>query len=397
MSRSSTGQVYMRRQARIVMAAALALIFMASIGVTDAHATDSQATLIITNATRTATVGASVTLTSSGGTGSGATTYVSTTVSGGGCTVTLSGGVSTLTAAGATTCSVVATKAASGNYAAISSPALRFWFITAAAALLPQTPLRISNTTRSAATTSSITLATTGGSTGGAVTYVASPAACVITGAVLTVTQATACTVVATMAGDATYASVSSTALYFIFTVVSTLQTQAPLLVANTTRSALIGVSIALSTSGGSGSGAVSYSVSGSGCTLPTSTTVTSSQASICSVTATKAADSTYASATSPVLYFTFTAGTALLSQLPLSVSNTTRTATVGSTITLTSTGGSGNGVVTFAVVGTNCSVTAGVLSATQAATCLVTATKPSDGTYASKTSPQLQFHFNAV
>ena len=124
---------------------------------------------------------------------------------------------------------------------------------------------------------------------------------------------------------------------------------------------------------------------------------MTSSQASICSVTATKAADSTYSSATSPVLYFTFTTGTALLSQLPLSVSNTTRTATVGSTITLTSTGGSGNGVVTFAVVGTNCSVTSGVLSASQAATCLVTATKPSDGTYASKTSPQLQFHFNAV
>jgi len=258
MSRSTTGQVFMRRHARIVMAAVLALGFMASIGVTDAHATDSQATLIITNATRSATVGASVTLTSSGGTGSGATTYVSTTVSGAGCSVSVSGQTSTLTATGATTCSVVATKAASGNYAAISSPALRFWFITASAALLPQAPLRISNTTRSVATSSSITLTITGGTTGGAVTYVASPAACVITGAVLTVTQATACTVVATMAGDATYASVSSTALYFIFTVVSTLQTQAPLLIANTTRSALTSHTITLTSSGGSSTGATS-------------------------------------------------------------------------------------------------------------------------------------------
>jgi trimeric autotransporter adhesin len=397
MSRSFTGQVFMRRHARIVMAAVLALGFMASIGVTDAHATEPQATLIITNATRTATVGASVTLTSSGGTGSGATTYVSTTVSGAGCTVTLSGGVSTLTAAGASTCSVVATKAASGNYAAISSPALRFWFITASAALLPQAPLRISNTTRSVATSSSITLTITGGTTGGAVTYVASPAACVITGAVLTVTQATACTVVATMAGDATYASVSSTALYFIFTVVSTLQTQAPLLIANTTRSALTSQTITLTTSGGSSSASVSYSYSGTGCSLPTSTTLAASQATICTVTATKAADSTYASVTSPPLYFTFTVGTTLLPQLPLVVSNTTRTATVGSTITLTSSGGTGNGVVTFAYTGTYCSITAGVLSASQAATCLVTATKPSDGTYASKTSPALQFRFNAA
>jgi hypothetical protein len=81
---------------------------------------------------------------------------------------------------------------------------------------------------------------------------------------------------------------------------------------------------------------------------------------------------------------------------LPLVVSNTTRTATVGSTITLTSSGGSGSGVVTFAYTGTYCSITSGVLSASQAATCLVTATKPSDGTYASKTSPALQFRFNA-
>jgi hypothetical protein len=112
---------------------------------------------------------------------------------------------------------------------------------------------------------------------------------------------------------------------------------------------------------------------------------------------ATKAADSTYASVTSPALFFKFTVGTTLLPQLPLTVSNTTRTATVGSTITLTSSGGTGSGVVTFAYTGTHCSLTSGALSASQAATCLVTATKPSDGTYASKTSPALQFRFNAA
>ena len=393
MSRSTMGQVFMRRKARVVMAAVLALGFMASIGVTDAHATDSQATLIITNATRTATVGTSVTLTSSGGSGTGDLSFAVTTVTGSGCSI--SG--STVTASAAATCSVVATKAASGTYAAISSPALRFWFITASAALLPQTPLRISNTTRSGATTDTITLTTTGGSGTGAITYAYAGTGCSITSAVLSVSQATVCSVVATKAADSTYASVSSTALLFKFSTVSTLLTQDPLRISNTTRSALTSETITLTTSGGSGTGTVSYSYSGTGCSLSTSTTLAASQATICTVTATKAADSTYASATSPSLYFRFTVGTTMLTQLPLTVSNTSRSATVGSTITLTSTGGLGTGVVTFAVAGTYCSITSGVLSASQAATCLVTATKPSDGTYASKTSPALQFRFNAA
>jgi hypothetical protein len=95
MLRSSSGQVFMRRNVRIVMAAALTLIFMASIGVTDAHATVPQDKLIITNATRTATVGRSVTLTS---------TEVSNTRV------------------------VTATKPSDGTYASKTSPALQFRF-----------------------------------------------------------------------------------------------------------------------------------------------------------------------------------------------------------------------------------------------------------------------------
>jgi len=402
MSRSSTGQVFMRRNARIVMAAVLAMAFMAGIGITEAHAAD-QDTLIITNATRTATVGASVTLTSSGGTGSGATTYVSTTVSGVGCSVTLVGTVSTLTAAGATTCSVVATKAASGSYAAISSPALRFWFITASAALLPQTPLRISNTTRAATTADSITLTTTGGLGSGALTYSYTGTGCSIASDVLSASQATLCSVVATKAADSTYASASSSALIFKFSAVSALLTQDPLRISNTTRSALTSQTITLTSSGGSSTGATTYvstTVSGVGCSVTlvgTVSTLTAAGATTCSVVATKAADSTYASATSPPLYFRFTVGTTLSPQLWLMVSNTTRISTVGSPITLTTTGGSGTGAVTFAVVGTNCSQpTSTTVSASGAALCLVTATKAADSDYASMTSPALLFKFTA-
>ena len=393
MSRTSPGQVSMRRNARIVCALLLAFVFMVATGSQNAYAA-TQDTLIITNSTRTATVGNSVSLTTSGGSGTGNLTYAVTTVAGTGCSI--SG--STVTSSAAATCSVVATKAASGSYAAISSPPLRFWFITASAALLPQTPLRISNTTRTAATTSSINLTTTGGSGTGAVTYDVSGTGCTVTSAVLTVSQAALCSVIATKAADVTYASASSTALNFRFTVVSGLLAQGPLIITSTTRSALTNASIALSTSGGSGTGTVSYSVSGTGCTLPTTTTVTASQASTCSVIATKAADSTYDSATSPVLYFTFTTGTTLTRQLWLTVSNTTRTSTVGNLISLTTSGGSGSGAVTFAVVGTGCTQpTATTVSATAAAVCLVTATKAADSTYASMTSPALQFKFNAA
>ena len=253
MSRTSPGQVSMRRNAHIVFALLFTCVFMVATGSQNAYAA-TQDTLIITNSTRTATVGNSVTLTTSGGSGTGNLTYAVTTVAGTGCSI--SG--STVTSSAAATCSVVATKAASGSYAAISSPALRFWFITASAALTAQTPLRISNTTRSVATTSSITLTTTGGSGTGAVTYDVSGTGCTITSAVLTVSQAALCSVIATKAADVTYASASSTALNFRFTVVSGLLAQGPLIITSTTRSALTNASIALSTSGGSGTGTVS-------------------------------------------------------------------------------------------------------------------------------------------
>lgn len=74
---------------------------------------------------------------------------------------------------------------------------------------------------------------------------------------------------------------------------------------------------------------------------------------------------------------FTATAGTP---QPALSI--TSLSGTVGSSLTLATSGGAGSGAVTFNVVsGTaaGCSVTGGALSATAAGTCIVTATKASD------------------
>ena len=82
-----------------------------------------QATLSITNSVRTGTVGTSITVTASGGSGSGALNY---SVTGTGCSIILATGV--LSANQATTCTVTAKKLASTGYNEVSSAVKRFTF-----------------------------------------------------------------------------------------------------------------------------------------------------------------------------------------------------------------------------------------------------------------------------
>lgn len=91
--------------------------------VVKSHSTN-QATLRITNTTTSVTVGTPITLTTSGGSGSGAKTF---SVTGSGCTVGRTSGV--LTSSGAATCVAKVTKAASGNYKAATSAGKTFTFV----------------------------------------------------------------------------------------------------------------------------------------------------------------------------------------------------------------------------------------------------------------------------
>ncbi len=72
-------------------------------------------------------------------------------------------------------------------------------------------------------------------------------------------------------------------------------------------------------------------------------------------------------------------------------LSLTSTTGTFGAPLTLTTSGGSGTGAVTYAVANgastTGCSVTGGILTSTSAGTCLVTATKAADSTYSAISS----------
>ena len=93
----------------------------------------------------------------------------------------------------------------------------------------------------------------------------------------------------------------------------------------------------------------------------------------------------------------TFTITVIGQSQASLSVTSTTG---LQSGITLTSSGGSGTIAVTYAVsngTATGCAITSGILTSSTAGTCLVTATNPANGNYASVSSSQTTVTTQAV
>ena len=174
---------------------------------------------------------------------------------------------------------------------------------------------------------------------------------------------------------------------------------QFTLFVLPTPPSGTFGNDIVLITVGGSGDGVVTYTVTGTGCSVSaTSVSATSSNATLpatCVVTATKAASTGYLEATSAATYFTFT-DTPAVAQARLTVSNTTLTDAVddGIGFALATLGGSGDGVVTYEVWGTGCSVSATSFNATPPATCVVNATKAASTGYLEATSARKTFRF---
>src|SRR5205814_7293490 len=147
----------------------------------------------------------------------------------------------------------------------------------------------------------------------------------------------------------------------------------------------LYGQDYELATTGGTGSGAVSYSTSGTACSVSGTTLSITSGTGTCSVTASKAGDANYNPVSSPAT--------------PVSISKPFQTALTvnvpnpgvyGQTYPLTTSGGSGDGAVTYSVSGTACvllnATTLQITSGT--GTCSVTATKAGDVNYVAATSP---------
>ena len=169
----------------------------------------------------------------------------------------------------------------------------------------PQATLSIADNTMNVGTTLSLT--TTGGSGSGSVTFSlvsAGSAGCALSGAVLSPTSSGTCTVSATKAGDGTYGSATTGSV----TITVSKLTQSALTF--TATATMFGTNLTLGTSGGSGTGTVTYSLTSAGsagCSLSGAVLSTSSVGS-CTVSATKASDSTYNSATTGTVSITVTA-----------------------------------------------------------------------------------------
>jgi hypothetical protein len=120
---------------------------------------------------------------------------------------------------------------------------------------------------------------------------------------------------------------------------------------------------------------------------------LSASAAATCVVSATKAGDGTYAESNSATKSFNF-----LGAQAPLTISNTVLINSIRTSVTLTTTGGSGTGAITYALATPNssCSISRrGVLTATAGTTCSVTATKAASGLFTSIVSEVKNFIFN--
>jgi hypothetical protein len=269
--------------------------------------------------------------------------------------------------AGAT---VTASYAADANYdAATSANSLTI-------AKTDQSALTITTTT--ASFNSPLTLKTSGGSDAGAVTYaITDPgsAVCSISSGVLTETSAGTCTVTATMAANTDFNPVSSAATTITISPIA----QAALTI--TTTSASFNSLLTLATSGGSDSGTVTYVVVGggsAGCSV-SGGVLSENSAGTCSVTATMAGNTNF----SPVSSAATTITIGKINQVALTILTTS--GSWNTPLTLGVSGGTDSGTVTYSVNGAGtagCAVAGGVLAATGAGTCSVTATMAGNTDY---------------
>jgi hypothetical protein len=131
--------------------------------------------------------------------------------------------------------------------------------------------------------------------------------------------------------------------------------------------------------------------ITASGCTLggTDAEAAVAGVATFAAVTATTTGTCVLTATDSTRVLVTATA-TTIVGQAQAALTVTSLTGYKDAPLTLTSGGGSGTGAVTFSVTNgtaTGCLVTSGKLSATTAGTCLVTATKAGDSTYAGANS----------
>jgi hypothetical protein len=250
----------------------------------------------------------------------------------------------------------------------------------------PEVSARVAQATLSMTSSSSatvgtpLTLTSSGGSGWGGLVYSLASNDCLLSGNVLSRSTTGSCMVRVSKSPTAIYARANSSLVEVNFA--AALLPQGTLTLTSNQTSP-IGTPITMATSGGSGTGLISYQVydgTATGCAVSDGM-LTSTTTGTCEVTATKAADSTYSERISIRKQFVFH----LWDQQALVLTSTT--GVVGTPLTLTYSGGSGNGAVSYQMyyysgTASNCVVANGTVSASSAGTCFVYVTKSSSGNY---------------
>ncbi|PKN80825.1 MAG: hypothetical protein CVU47_08670 [Chloroflexi bacterium HGW-Chloroflexi-9] len=335
----------------------------------------AQTTPVVVTGPASVTFGATGTATVTGGDGSGA--YVFSHGASTGCTV--SGTTVTVTDASGT-CALTATRAGDANYNA--SPASAGFTVTLVKAnqAAPTVTGPVSVTFGSTGTASA-----SGGEGTGEFTFShGASTGCTVIGDTVTVTNASGtCTLTVTRATDTNYNASAASAP---FTVTLAKANQAAVTV-TAPSSVTTGTPGTANASGGSGTGAYVFSAGAStGCTVSGTTVTVTDADGTCSLTATRAADTNYLVSASSAA-FTVT----LLRQAQTTVVVVTGPASVsfGTTGTATATGGDGTGGYLFSHgASTGCTVASTSVTVTDAdGTCVLTAVRLGDATYAVSTS----------
>ncbi|MBE5317182.1 MAG: Ig-like domain repeat protein [Xanthomonadales bacterium] len=339
-----------------------------------AHSVDrgTQAALIASATPSAIQFGGTSTLATTGGTGTGAVSFAVTT---GGSVCSVSG--STLTGTGVGTCTVTATKAGDVNYEPTSAT------VEVTVSRAPQAALVVTATPDSIVFQGTSTLAATGGTGTGAVSFAVTggTGTCSIAGSTLTGTGVGTCVVTATKSGGDNYLDQTGT--------VTVTVAQAPQTItfgANPGPLTFAGTSGSVSATASSGL-PVSFSTASAGiCSVDSGTgAITILGAGNCVVAANQAGNANYLAA--PEVTQTVVINKA--QQAALSATATPQTIVFQGTSTLAATGGSGTGTeITFAVTGGTgtCTISGSTLTGTGVGTCVVTATKAGDANYEPQT-----------
>ena len=238
-----------------------------------------------------------------------------------------------------------------------------------------QSTLTVSSTTMTYGQT--LSLATTGGSGTGAVSWQVVSGTCSVAGSSLTPGDAgSSCVVKATKAQDNNYTAASSANT----TITTSRASQSALTVSTTSTS--YGNDLVLGVNGGSGTGAVTWQVISGTCTVVGALLSPGDAGSSCVVKATKAQDTNYLVASTSNTTITINKA----SQTGFTITSAS-TFTTGSTHSLTSSGGQSGGSVSWQVTSGICSLTGTTLTASRGGvSCTVEATRAGSTNYLATT-----------